>query len=69
MSTLQCDPLRDLPWLLTAKQVRLAFGLTKEDLRKLREAGNLNRHAPGKKGKYFKSELIVLCRVPHQVKA
>ena len=55
-----------LPWLLSRKEVLRVTGLTVHDLRKLVDADLIHRHVPGVpggKGKYFKSELVKLCRV------
>lgn len=58
------DEWKRLPWLLTRKQVRQITGLTDEEIDKARSAGLLNRHvAGGRKGRYFKMEVMRICRI------
>jgi hypothetical protein len=52
---------RDLPWLLTRKQVRAITGLSDEEIARLRREGKLHRHATGRRGRYFKQEIQTIC--------
>jgi len=54
---------KDLPWLLSRKEVLRLTGLSRHELRKLVASGVLHRHAVGAKGRYFKVEIARLCRV------
>lgn len=63
MSATLLDEWKRLPWLLTRKQVKAITGLSDEELSKAVAAKMLNRHAIGTKGRYFKQEVMRLCRV------
>lgn len=66
MSASKSNDWDALPWLLTGKQVLAASGLTSYELRKLTREGLLQRHRPGRQGKFFKSQIIGVLRVEKQ---
>ncbi len=52
-----------MPWLLTRKQVIELTGLDKRALARHVQEGLLHRHRLGRKGRYYKSELMRMVRV------
>ena len=63
MSATFLDEWKRLPWLMTRKQVKAITGLSDKELTKAVKASVLNRHAIGPKGRYFKHEVMRMCKV------
>jgi hypothetical protein len=63
MSANLLEEWKRLPWLLTRKQVKAITGLSDEEVDKAVRAEILHRHAIGAKGRYFKQEVMRMCRI------